>query len=163
MCKLATNLNPYKSEYFIYTDIGAWRIKQFSNWPNEEFVKSLRSYINDFGLYGQIYRVKNIKEMRVSSRYMEGGFIADTSTAFDNLCNAFYDIYDDWFKKKLFVGKDQGIINQLVFKNYTHLAKRLRTWGYTCFKRYDRWFFYQMQIFFANLPNCSINFQNSIF
>lgn len=46
--------NPYKSEFFIYTDSGAWRGRKFSNWPDENIAKMTVNKIGDRILYGQI-------------------------------------------------------------------------------------------------------------
>ena len=46
--------NPFKSEFFIYTDSGAWRDKQFSNWPDENIVQTVANKLGDRILYGQV-------------------------------------------------------------------------------------------------------------
>ena len=47
-------VNPFKSEFFIYTDSGAWRGSQFNNWPDESFIPKVRDKIQDRILYGQV-------------------------------------------------------------------------------------------------------------
>ena len=46
--------NPFKSEFFIYTDSGAWRDKQFSNWPDQSIVQKVANKLGDRILYGQV-------------------------------------------------------------------------------------------------------------
>lgn len=56
-------LNPYKSKFFIYTDSGAWRVKKFSNWPDENFIQNVSKKIGERILYSQVvslYFKKNI-------------------------------------------------------------------------------------------------------
>ena len=47
-------VNPFKSEFFIYTDSGAWRGSQFNNWPDESFIHKVKDKIQDRVLYGQV-------------------------------------------------------------------------------------------------------------
>lgn len=46
--------NPYNSEFFIFTDSGAWRGKELSNWPDIEISKTIANTIGDRILYGQV-------------------------------------------------------------------------------------------------------------
>lgn len=46
--------NPFKSEFFIYTDSGAWRGATYADWPDETFVHSLADKLAGRLLYGQV-------------------------------------------------------------------------------------------------------------
>lgn len=50
-----TRLNPYNSNFFIYTDSGAWREHVFANWPDQKLVRNLKRKLGNRILYGQIY------------------------------------------------------------------------------------------------------------
>ncbi|RMZ94633.1 Proteophosphoglycan 5 [Brachionus plicatilis] len=149
MGKLVSQMNPYNSDFFIYTDIGGWRSKKFSNWPYVDFAKNVSLYLNDTCLYNQVY-----------SGSIGGGFIAGSRAAFDQVSSKFYEIHDKWFDKDIFVGKDQNIMNSLAFREYPKFVMRLRTWGHACLKSYTRWFFYEW--FFQYNPNCSFSLKSSI-
>lgn len=49
-----TRLNPYNSNFFIYTDSGAWRQRVLANWPDQKFVRNLKRNLGNRILYGQI-------------------------------------------------------------------------------------------------------------
>lgn len=49
-----TNLNPYNSHIFIYTDSGAWRTRVFKNWPDQMFIRNLKRNLKNRILYGLI-------------------------------------------------------------------------------------------------------------
>ena len=66
--------NPFKSQFFIYTDSGAWRIKQFINWPNKNFVNILANKIDDRILYGQV-GYHNINNLSIYKDIIQGYFI----------------------------------------------------------------------------------------
>ena len=54
VCKIA-ELNPYNSEYFIYTDAGAWRYPDpVPNWPDVEFTKQVAKKTADYPFLGQV-------------------------------------------------------------------------------------------------------------
>ncbi len=51
--------NPYNSQFFFFTDAGAWREKVFAKWPDYNFVKQVSLTIGDLPLFGQIDFVVN--------------------------------------------------------------------------------------------------------
>ncbi|CAF0940665.1 unnamed protein product [Brachionus calyciflorus] len=147
MCKFASDLNLFKSDFFIYTDIGAWRNSIYPNWPDVNFVNKVKLDLQDRILYGQINKKEMIDDNpRIDS--IEGTFFAGSKKAIDQAHDAFYKIHDEWFDMNMFVGKDQTIMNVITFKRYSHLVKRLMSWSAVCKKYYDVWFFYQA--FFAS-------------
>ena len=54
MLKKAIEANTYNSQFFIYTDAGAWREKVYPNWPDVDFVKQVSDEIKDLPLFGQV-------------------------------------------------------------------------------------------------------------
>lgn len=148
MIKLISEINPYKSDFFIYTDMGAWRNEVLKDWPDVKFVKQVSKLLNNKALYGQIenINVQNITGPRFDG--IEGTFFAGSKKAIENIAEAFYVIHDSWLKRGEFVGKDQMIMNHLAYKQYPNLVKRLMSWDRRCKQFNDVWFFYQ--VFFSH-------------
>jgi hypothetical protein len=142
--KLVADENPFKSEYFIYTDAGAWRQRVFENWPDENFIYRLIRFQQNRILFGQIS--DNLKETERNS-IIEGGFFSGNKVAVDTLYKNYYTIHDKRLKEGLFVGNDQILMNILAFKEFNETVVKLRTWDIKCKMSYDQWFFYQY--FFA--------------
>ena len=71
MMSIASNFNPFNSEFFIYTDTGAWRQKGLTDWPDQSFVRALKHKLNDRILYGQI-RNPNLVNFSPRSDFIEG-------------------------------------------------------------------------------------------
>ena len=46
--------NMYQSDFFIYTDAGAWREQLILNWPDRGFVKQVSERTGDLVLFGQL-------------------------------------------------------------------------------------------------------------
>jgi hypothetical protein len=140
--------NPFNSDVFMYTDSGAWRDKPLLNWPNESFIKNVTNIIKDNVLFGQITNSK----LEVSQNFpwvniIEGGFFMGNSIAISNFEKNFWNLHDERLSKKLFIGKDQIIMNIITF-NLSKSIYRLQTWDLECEFKVDKWFFYQY--YFAN-------------
>lgn len=54
MLEKVARLNPFGSEFFIFTDSGAWRNFQFTNWPDNTFSRRLVEQLANRPLFGQI-------------------------------------------------------------------------------------------------------------
>lgn len=143
--------NPFKSSFFIYTDIGAWRGQVIKNWPDIQFVQKLASKLNNNILYGQITKVEDNNQTNPISDIIQATFIAGNKVAVKHASKEFYEIHDDLFDKGIFVGKDQNLMNYMTYVKKLKFIKKLRTWSVNCSIGYDQWFFYQY--FFANLEN----------
>ncbi|CAF0978046.1 unnamed protein product [Brachionus calyciflorus] len=138
-----TELNPYNSKFYIYTDIGAWRNQIFENWPDKKMVTDLTSYLDNKILFSQISFPK-LREM-----YIQGGFFAGSKKAIELFLNNFFEFHDRQLDSGLFIGKDQNMMYDLVFTYFNSKQYyRLRTWELLCSKDYDNWLFYQY--FLAN-------------
>ena len=147
--KLFSKTNPYKSDFFIYTDTGAWRESRIlTYWPDIEFVKKLHKEIGDKMLLGQIQP----KTDDIFRDTIEGTFFAGSQEAIKIYYSNFYTIHDERLKGGSFIGKDQTIMNILAFQRYQQTVVRLQTWGVNCTQDYDAWFFYQL--YFSNEYAC---------
>jgi hypothetical protein len=163
-------LNPFGSSFFIYSDLGAWRNGIIENWPDNEFVRFLNEHLKDRMLFGQIIDVNDNKNFDVNELSIEGTFYAGTKIAIENYTKLFYDIHDDrLFNQKLFIGKDQTMMNHIAFKTF-HPKDYvlLKTWKlHNCDLKndvqiYNQWFFYQQYFSLKVNFNCSYEKKLSI-
>ncbi|RNA29052.1 hypothetical protein BpHYR1_031252 [Brachionus plicatilis] len=145
--KITVDTNPFNSSFFIYTDIGAWRKKHLTNWPDTKFVGKLGQKLRDKILYGQINKLVS-KEINLKKDTIQGGFIAGSKSAVQYAANAYYGAHDDLYDKGLFIGKEQTIMNYVTYVKKFEFISKLRTWSIDCSTSYDNWFFYQY--FFAH-------------
>ena len=138
-----TNSNPYRSNFFIYTDCGAWRNKVFSNWPDVKLIANLIPMLYDRILFGQVMDPPDLKRVSIYKDLMEATFFAGSIRAIRDYTQEFYRIHDEWLDKGLFIGKDQNMLNSLTYIETPHLIARLNTRPDNCTKWFDQWFFYQ--------------------
>ena len=135
--------NLYKSSAFIYTDSGAWRNHILENWPDQNIVMNLTSFLKDKILLGQLshesnaLRNQNFPDLDL----IEGTFFMGSQKALHHFKEGFWRIHDDRFDKGLFVGKDQVLMNIYAY-NMSNSVK-LDIWRRKCSSNFDEWFFYQ--------------------
>ena len=144
----AAEQNPYHSEFFIYTDAGAWRQTAIPHWPDNAFVLNVSRVLNERILLGQISQIDEERATNISiyNDCIEGGFLAGSKKAIDNFHHIFYDLHDQRLNDGLFIGKDQTMMNKLALITHRDQIVRLKAWDVSCA---DPWFFYQL--FFARL------------
>ncbi len=170
ICKKTVELNPFGSKFFIYSDLGAWRHGIIPNWPDNQFIYILNQRLNNRMLLGQINDVKDANKYNVNQDSIEGGFFAGSKMAIKTHADLFYEIHDDrLFNKKLFIGKDQTMINHLVYKtNESTKYVLFKTWMlHKCdlnnhIMIYDQWLFYQQYLSPQFNFNCSFEKKFSI-
>ena len=136
-----SNLNPFNSEYFLYTDCGAWRFGVFSNWPDIEFVKKLGHRLNDRILLGEI-NPPDPRDFSIYRDYMQAGFFLGSPKAISEFQEEIYRVHDEWLDNGWFIGKEQNALNYLTFLHSKHLVVNLITKHQNCNRKYDPWFFY---------------------
>jgi hypothetical protein len=152
--KRVVELNPFDSQFFIYTDTGAWRLGKLGEWPDQAFVRELVAYLDNRMLFGQVKEVEK-GVFNPKRDIIEGTFFAGSSKALRIYAKAFYDLHDKWLDQGMFVGKDQSMINELVFREpqMRNQSVRITAWQLpmcTQFdqnQKFDEWFVYQR--FFA--------------
>lgn len=86
---------------------------------------------------------------------MKGGFFAGTLSAIKKASENFYKLHDEWLDAGRFIGKDQLMMNELVFVRKKSDYVRLRTFNLNCTTEYDKWFFYQYYLAQSNDFICS--------
>jgi hypothetical protein len=163
-------INPYKSSFIIYSDLGAWRCCQIPNWPDKNFVRIVNERLNGRLLFGQTAHVNNESEVNINGNYIEGGFFAGTPQAIIEYAKLFYEVHDKRFTEGLFIGKDQTIMNYIAYKTNPKNYVRLRTLDmHVCNQNpndkkiyFDLWFFYQHYFSKQIIFNCSYDKKLSI-
>lgn len=142
------HLNPYKSNFFLYTDSGAWRTRQFPNWPDEGFVSQLTSKLEDRILFGEVGPASYFATNK-RANIIQGTFFGGSLKEVKFISEQFFQVHDEWLDKEgMFVGQDQRLMNELAFARTKSAVVRLRTLNLKCQATYNPWFFYQY--FFAN-------------
>lgn len=151
----STLWNPYKSEFFLYTDSGAWRRKIFPNWPDQEFVTELAKKLDNRFLYGQVGWPQKFKRNK-NANIIQGTFFAGSSKAVENIYDQYFRLHDEWLDKGLFIGKEQNLMNEVALSRATSLVARLKTHNLDCNnKTYSIWFFYQFYFAHSNYFICN--------
>lgn len=154
--KLVSDSNPFNSDYFIYSDSGAWRQGIIEDWPDLELIKEIQKIQNNRILFGQVSnKISNL----IQDNLIQGGIISGNQIAITNFYNNYYSIHDTRLTQGLFAAREEVLMNLIAFKNYNDTVIKLRTWGLKCNKTYKPWLFYQY--FFAN-ANFYFCFDNKI-
>ena len=146
--------NHFQSDFFIYSDMGAWRQGVITHWPNQLIVKSVVNKIYNKILFGQVYEMNPLSYSELNA-YIEGGFFGGTKEAINMFQFIYYNLHDYRLKNGLFVGKDQVIMNILAFESSNVSIARLNAYDVKCLDNnyQNRWFLYQ--IYFSELkPLC---------
>lgn len=149
-------LNPYNSNVFIYSDIGAWRNEIIIDWPNESVVENLMHILNNRILFGQISNSK-IKKLLFYPQgdFIEGGFFMGNKNAIQWFENNFWNLHDSRMKKNYFIGKDETLMNLLAFEPKTMYSIVRLNADNDC--TYERWFFYQYFLASNYYYECFLN------
>ncbi len=136
--------NPFNSKFFIYSDAGAWRIKKIPAWPDQKFIQeSLLPLINDRILFAQMSEFKNDN---FQADLIQAGFFAGTRQSLENFYENFFDLHDRLLAEGRFIGKEQNIMNLIVFKYFPKSNARLKPGKFWCLFDYNKWFYYQIYL-----------------
>ena len=103
-------INPYNSEFFIYTDAGAWREKAIPKWPDVSFVKKVAQKTQDMMLFGQLEIMIHYSPW---DNVLEGTFFAGSGQAISKYQGTFYDLHDARMDNNQFMGVYK-IINSIL-------------------------------------------------
>ena len=152
LMSLASNnkyFNVFKSHYFLYTDMGAFRSHPYLAWPHYMFTLATLRRLHNRVLFGQVnFAASNV--FSSLSDYLQGGFFAGRHDALSFFADRFYELHDKLLSAGNFVGKDQMLFN--IFANINHPNRTFKLWvphlTAGCIAGLNRWFFYQ--IFFAS-------------
>ena len=96
--------NPYQSEFFIYTDAGAWRDRAIPDWPDQTFVKEVKAKMGGKGLLFGLISMKH-HEWPGWRDAVEGTFFAGTAEELTEYQKVFFQIHDKLLDAGRFIGK----------------------------------------------------------
>jgi hypothetical protein len=166
ICSKVAEENPFKSSFFIYSDLGAWRRGIIENWPDNNFIRILSEKLNDRLIFSQIHSVKDPNEFDINRDSIQAGFFAGSPKALINYSKFYYEIHDKRFNQNLFVGKEQLNMNYVAYKTNDLNLVFLRTWEvYNCNSNKNKlpsneWFIYQE--FFSQLQSFYCNYDKRL-
>jgi hypothetical protein len=121
MLNRSAALNPFRTEYFLYVDAGAFRSSnyRFRKWPDSDTIHTILS--NNKFLLGMIAPLPHklcplnytMKEGPIKMDLIEGTFMAGSSAAVRWWTSVFYKTIDEYRSRNIFIGKDQSIMNAI--------------------------------------------------
>jgi hypothetical protein len=152
-----SNENPFNSNFFIYTDAGAFRSGSFLHWPDQNIIEDfLMPILGDRMLLGNVAESIDSNSFKPENDHIQGTFMAGNRNAIEMFHKNFYDLHDQRFDENLFIGKDQTLMNLIAFKLHNQTVFQLKAWLAQLKCSYlDHWFFYLN--FFAQNDQCSKN------
>jgi hypothetical protein len=144
--KRAIEMNPFSTDYFLWVDIGCFRVPntQYINWPNPDKVASLDKSkvvmlsINPFTsfelLCDSLDKLPSFQTQNRIGGTIFGGYKDALLTWHDK----YYEMLEHFISIDRFIGKDQSIMNSVYLLN-RDLVQLVR-WVPGC---RDKWFFLQ--------------------
>lgn len=127
LINFATELNLYKSNFFIYSEIDDWAKERFENWPDVKFVKNLNHYLHNKTIHLQLHYFKDVYHNSIYA-----GFVAGSRGAISKLYENFYQIHDQLINENKFVGNEDITLNSLVFARKYDFVTMLKNWKINC-------------------------------
>jgi len=126
--KLAIEMNPFDTEFYMWCDIGMIRdtncIQYITNFPNKETIKNLKRdkvYLLNLTEFSkddlkitdatEFFRYQN-NDVRIG-----GGGIFGNIPALKQWIKLYYEMLDEFMKRDYFAGKDQSIMTCVYLKN----------------------------------------------
>ena len=113
-------------------------------------------------LFGQVSEVGKGK-FNLKSDIIQATFFAGSSQALQAYSQAYFAMHDEWFDKGDFVGKEQNLMNGVVFgqTNMSNQSVRLMAWRLPMCTEYDQeqpfdvWFVYQRYLASESFYRCN--------
>lgn len=138
--KRAIEIDPFKSKYFYWTDIGAFRepqrMDQFIDYPQRVTEKVLLLQIEPFKPHEKMINPDKIKNNFYNVNRIGGGIFGGAKDYCLKWCTKYYEILDKFFKNDQFAGKDQSIMATVAILN-PDLVRIVSPNG----AKYDPWFY----------------------
>ena len=121
MLDRGAQMNPFRSQYFLYMDAGAFRssMYRFERWPHPPTVHAI---LNDqrllLGMIAPLPRrfcplKYRIRDGPVGMDLVEGTFMGGSASAIRWWTSTFYRVVEEYRAKKFFIGKDQSVMNAI--------------------------------------------------
>ena len=144
--KRAIEMNPFKTKYFLWVDIGCFRVPntQYINWPNPEKVakldksKVLMLSVTPFTTDELMCNsLNNLPSFQTKNR-IGGTMFGGCSDALLKWHAKYYEMLEHFISINRFIGKDQSIMNSVYLLNRDLI--QLVNWVPGC---RDMWFYLQ--------------------
>lgn len=121
MLNYSSEINPFRTQYFLYVDAGAFRTSnyRFRDWPDPTGLSCILNS-NRF-LLGMIAPLPqhfcplkyNVNDGPINLDLIEGTFMAGSINAIRWWSHVYYSTVDNYVQKGYFIGKDQSIMNAI--------------------------------------------------
>lgn len=129
MLNRSTELNPFRTQFFLYADAGAFRTVQyrFQTWPDSSLLRLILS--NDRFLLGMIAPLPRrfcqtkyqLSDGPFRMDLIEGTFMAGSLNSIHWWADVFYQTIDEYRMKNFFIGKDQSVMNAIALAHADRL------------------------------------------
>lgn len=116
--KNSANIDKFKTEYFIYCDMGCFRKKDlmryYIKWPNNKIIKKIKKVTllltNNFDKQDLIIKDNGLPGSFLYKNRIGGGIICVPKNQINIWHEKYYYILEKFIKNNRFIGKDQSIM-----------------------------------------------------
>ncbi|CAF1118277.1 unnamed protein product [Adineta steineri] len=122
MLNYSAHINHFRSDFFLYVDAGSFRSKEyrFTKWPGRlpiQLITESRLLLSMVAPLPRRFCPLNhsfgVTYSPITFDLIEGGIIGGSSAAVHWWTTVFYDTIDRYRSRKIFIGKDQHIMNAI--------------------------------------------------
>lgn len=115
-------LNFFKTDYFLYCDIGSFRVKNlmkyYIHWPNPNVVNKIKKVtlllIESFEKKEFLIKKNGLPDSFLNKNRIGGGIILSPKNNFKDWYEKYYYILEKFIDNNRFIGKDQLIMSTIV-------------------------------------------------
>ena len=133
MLAATAKANPFGSQFFVYADVGLFRLGKMAPWPQEERVHSMFHKRPSAMVFGLVDKLSSmlwvVDQLPTNPTYaalqavvkrdlVMGGFFAGNAAAVARFAEAFYFEVIAGAAAGVFVGKEQNIMNFIAAREY---------------------------------------------
>ena len=148
--KLASEKNPYQTEWFLWCDMGSLRqqifeSEDFTSSPELQNLDGSKTYffrITNSKIYNR-YFIYNLNKYFIKNNdvtIIQGGFILTNLFSCNNIHQQYYELLDKLYNNGLFIGKDQCCYISMVNQSKDIKVLEIKTHKYISIFS-DPWFF----------------------
>jgi hypothetical protein len=143
------NQNPYASQYFIWTDIGSFREREFADWPSVNAVEKTfsacplkRSCIVLSQVNPTLQKARATPDkLHFSFIGVQGGMFMTTRSSALWWWVEYLELFHEYITRGVFIGKEEFLLNHLALRNWWRVVWLSSYEGKNCGD--DRWFAFQ--------------------
>lgn len=147
LVKQVADENPFLSDYFIWSDIGAFRdprVSQIGPWPYAETVRTVMAHGRDKILVGEIHNYVlhyHLADGPFTKDFVQAGVFGGCVEAISWFAASFREWHEIYRARGLFVGKEQSMFNALVLATPERFVS-IQTFKIDRRNCGDPWFYY---------------------